>query len=215
MNHKRPTDVSDEASVGLLDYEGLKAREKRASEKRSRTLRWLATPTIILISLAILGYLLIPSLNSPRIAVSQVKCASNLRQIGLAMLLYANAHGVPARNAADLYLSVGIVSEVFCCPETTLSPARGTNAEIAAKLLLPQHNSYLIIGSVSDSTGNLPLHIAAIELPGHHKSGGNVLLSDGHVEFLIATDVQRILDASKAGQPVPYPFTPPRSASTN
>src|SRR5947209_1600319 len=94
--------------------------------------------------LVLLGAFLLPSLCGPRATANRVKCASNLRQIGQALLLYANDnHGEyprmaasagpvrtpvagaagPAENdvTAALFLLLrtqDITSEVFVCPSS-------------------------------------------------------------------------------------------------
>ena len=64
--------------------------------------------------IALLISILLPSLNRARETANRVKCASNLRQIGQAILLYANenkgaypAHLLQSRRNQPGYVHVG------------------------------------------------------------------------------------------------------------
>ena len=67
--------------------------------------------------------LMLPSITRSRPVANQVKCASNLRQIGQAILLYSQDHdGQYPDDFATLLLTEDITSEVFVCPFHTTPP---------------------------------------------------------------------------------------------
>src|SRR5687767_12248356 len=67
----------------------VRARGRRISRKSGFTLVELL---VVIAIIAALIALLLPALNRARETANQIKCASNLRQQGLAMLQYANEH---------------------------------------------------------------------------------------------------------------------------
>ena len=69
--------------------------------------------------IALLISILLPSLNKARETANRVKCASNMRIIGQALLLYANQnHGVYPPKLDDLITSQLIDGQPFVCPSS-------------------------------------------------------------------------------------------------
>ncbi len=98
----------------------------------------------------------------------RTKCASNLRQIGLALHLYAGDYNeaFPATNLAQLYPNYVADQSVFDCPS---SSAVGTAAT-------PNYN--YVTGLTESTTSNT---IIASDLDANHSSYWNVLRVDGSI----------------------------------
>lgn len=120
----------------------------------------------------------------------RVLCASNMRQILLAILMYANerpdGHFPPSLDV--LLTTEDIDEQVFLCPETSLSPAPGaTAADQAASMRAdPAHYlSYKYLGHGLTNNPNVPPQAILFEpLSDHGGSGANVGYSDGSVKWL-------------------------------
>ena len=129
--------------------------------------------------------------------VQQVRCASNLRQIGLALRLYAVENGGflppdPQTLVASQTISLGS----FVCPSTADFPAQNPGQ-------LSAHHSYIYVAA-GLSTSSKPECIVIIEDPANHNlEGSNALYADGHVEFLSMTEVQSLLNELNAGRNPP------------
>jgi prepilin-type processing-associated H-X9-DG protein len=149
--------------------------------------------------------ILLPSLNRARETANRVKCASNLRQIGQAMLLYANENGgaYPPRPE-DLLLTQEITSSIFVCPSSNDTPAPGTSAnQWASGLSTGGHDSYVYCGKGLTYSG--PANVVLVyEPPSNHSGDGcNVLFGDGHVEFITRGTAQTMISQLQAGQNPP------------
>jgi prepilin-type processing-associated H-X9-DG protein len=103
----------------------------------------------LLVAMAILGIfvsLLLPAVQAARATVRRTQCESNLRQVGLALFMYLDAHGgkaqfpacadMPAINTdlPSLVTTVGPYAEsnpqMFSCPsDITYFPVQGISYE--------------------------------------------------------------------------------------
>jgi prepilin-type processing-associated H-X9-DG protein len=146
---------------------------------------------------------LLPNLGRPRDPSNRVKCASNLRQIGLACLLYANEDPrgrFPARFE-DILLKEDITSEVFCCPSSNDERAIGPTTQATAdQLSAGGHLSYVYVGrGLTNALANDSTFVLAYEpLKNHSGQGMNVLFADGHVEWLTAAQGTTFLTVAQS-----------------
>lgn len=130
--------------------------------------------------------ILLPSLARGREKANQVKCASNLRQIGQACMLHAMDHQNAFPDTLGELLEQGIGPEVFMCPSRNGSspPKHAPREQLVAWVNENAHYEYLGKGL---KMGGNPEFVTAYErLDAHNQEGANVLFADGHVEFLLA-----------------------------
>jgi hypothetical protein len=172
-----------------LDYRNPKHPDERSPRRtwQSVVVRTLACLGV----LVLLALALIPSMGRARETARRVMCASNLRQIGQAAMLYANDHGgqLPP-DLVTLYLASDITPEVFTCPSSDIDKAPGaTTQQIAASMLAGDHLSYAWAGRgmTSSSPGRA---VIAFDLERHvpkegaRGTGINVLFNDFSVSFV-------------------------------
>ena len=187
----------------VLDYGG-------PPPKRSAKPYILGTVVGVALVLLIISILL-PSQNGggthPR-----VKCASNLRQIGQAILLYANENnGRYPDKLQTLLLTEEITSDVFTCPSSNDTAATGvTTQAIANNLTAGGHLSYIYVAKgMNLKTIGDNVVVAYDPLTNHEGTGSNVLFGDGHVEFVPAAKFKSILPKlTAATEPVTFPTVP-------
>jgi hypothetical protein len=145
--------------------------------------------------------------RSPR-----VSCAFNLRQIGLAMQLYANEnHSAYSPNFELLITTQGLGIEVFACPSSGDTKATGNTLEEAlGQLRQGSHCSYVYVGANLTDQSDAAC-VVAFDLPANHSmEGGNVLFSDAHVEWWWLPRLVQLIPALEAGlnpPPPPKPLT--------
>lgn len=124
--------------------------------------------------------------NRARVGNRGSTCASNLRQIGQAILLYANENdGSYPLRLEDLLLTQEIGSEVMICPASSDTKALGATPEqVAADLSKGGHLSYIYIGQGLNKKTVGPKTIVIYEpLTNHGGEGIHVLYGDGHVTW--------------------------------
>lgn len=126
---------------------------------------------------------------------AQVKCASNLRQIGQAMQLYAHDHnGVYPPSLALLPQTEQISYDVFICPlSSDVKAAASTTQPVTAIFAQPGHCSYIYLGQ--NLTPNCsPDCIIAFDDPANHNLQGTpILFGDGHLESFDLPTVMHLL----------------------
>jgi prepilin-type processing-associated H-X9-DG protein len=148
---------------------------------------------------------ILPMLNRAR-EVSRMRDASNMRQIGQALMLYATNHqGRYPPLLADLLIDEDITTEVFVSPQSNDTKAVGdTIAARIAALESGGHQSYIYVPNLNPAVD--PKTVLLYEpLSLHNGFGMNVLYGDGHVEFDDAKQAAGIIAELNAG------FNPPRA----
>jgi prepilin-type N-terminal cleavage/methylation domain-containing protein/prepilin-type processing-associated H-X9-DG protein len=96
---------------------------------------------VVIVIIAILAALLLPALASAKMAAEKARCLANLREIGLAIQLYAEDHhgNIPWGPKAGPYLNPGNFYPSTGAPTTLLSLQSGE--PVALGLLLRHHLS--------------------------------------------------------------------------
>ena len=80
--------------------------------------------------IALLISILLPSLNRARETANRVKCASNLKQIGLAILLYSNENrGAYPRTKASTPIAGGVSHNMIAVGHTAADPFQSTSTD--------------------------------------------------------------------------------------
>jgi hypothetical protein len=139
--------------------------------------------------------------------VNKTYCASNLHQIGLAIILYQNDHGGQCPDSfAVLIEKENLTPACFICPAVndTATPASGaTTQAVLADFATPGHCSYRYTGDgLTDKTitGDTVLAFEPIE---NHGDGCNVLFGDFHADFVDkATALKITADADAHRRPI-------------
>jgi hypothetical protein len=149
--------------------------------------------------------ILLPPLSRAREMAIRAKCASNMRQIGQGLLLYANDNGGQyPPSLKELIVTLDIGAEVFVCPSSGADVAPGPTSQAkAANLTSPKHLSYVYLGSgmASSAAGNVILVYEP--LSNHDKDGINVLYGDGSVVFLAKGQAQTTIANLATGRNPP------------
>lgn len=157
--------------------------------------RYVAWAVGVVVIGGMLVSVMLPSLCRSSETANRVKCASNLKQIGLAISLYAKDHGGQYPHLlAVLPSEQDITAEVMTCPSSNdEKPAATDIAEIVAELTAaetkaPGHKhcmSYVYVGqALTEKTVSETAVVAYEPLENHDGDGTNVLFGDGHVEFI-------------------------------
>ena len=154
--------------------------------------------------------IMLPSLNRARETANRVKCASNMKQIGQALAIYAsnNKGAYPPDLVTLLNNTPSLSLEVMTCPSSMDTPAPNAGALNAGG-----HLSYIYLPlpslrSVASPTGTVVLYEP---MTNHSNDGTNMLFADGHVEFVPKAKAQALIAAIQAGQNAP-PFAQPGRA---
>jgi prepilin-type processing-associated H-X9-DG protein len=156
--------------------------------------------------LALLISILLPSLNRARETANRVYCASNLRQIGQAELLYANENrGLLSPDFPAILMTQDITAPVFVCPasDDTPAPAPANPAAVHQQAaVLHQHCSYKYVPGQNNAAPATAV-IAYEPLTNHDGDGANFLWGDGHVSWEDKQTATALIRNLEAGQNPP------------
>jgi hypothetical protein len=125
-------------------------------------------------------------------ARDRVRCASNLRQIGQGIQMYANDNGGRYPDDLRLLRSTGIDIDVtaLACPALPDETWTATTGAVANDAPI---SSYIYFGK-GLTTPVDPLRVVAVEpLENHDGAGVNALFGDGTVKWHDRADAERLL----------------------
>ena len=143
--------------------------------------------------------ILLPALNRAKAAARRVACASNLRQMSMAAIMYANDNN--GQFPQDFAQMLPYVKEprVFLCPAT----GRTVPAEVAAGApeqkakWVNENADYVYLGAKQrlEGPGQPATTILIYEkLENHRGEGINIAFADGHVEWLMMPQAKEMIE---------------------
>ncbi|HSU67274.1 MAG TPA: H-X9-DG-CTERM domain-containing protein [Tepidisphaeraceae bacterium] len=140
---------------------------------------------------------LLPSLNRAREQANRVKSASNLRQIGLAAVMYANNNkGKLPDDFKAMIVEEDLVPQVFVNPRGGDMPAIPPNKDQWPEWV-EEHSDYVWLGKGKSVTTAGPETVIAHEKLEENPEGVNLLFGDGHVEWMPASGARETIERSK------------------
>jgi len=150
----------------------------------------------------------LPASNPPYADAPQIHSASNLRQIGLAIMQYSNDNaGAFPDSFQTLLMKEELNSAVFVSPLTSDTPAQGpTTQVIASQLAAVGHLSYVYLGKGLTTKITAPDTIVAYERFSQSSTGTNILFGDFHVDWVAAATAAKIIAKAASGK---FPVTMP------
>jgi prepilin-type processing-associated H-X9-DG protein len=198
---KLMAELSPAGSVAWSDDEGFHARSI-SPFPGSETLVIDPISGMMYNQASIMVAVLIPSSNRSRETANRVKCASNLRQLGQAMLLYANENkGKYPPDLGTLLLTQDMTVNVFVCPSSgTEIPKNLKTREERAKWI-DEHSDYIYAGAGLGSDAPPQIILIHEKQNNHDHDGMNLLYGDGHVEFQTLPDARQQIESSGKTDP--------------
>lgn len=138
----------------------------------------------------------LPSINRARETANRVKCASNMKQIGSAILLYANEHKMHyPPDLGTLVITEEIADDAFVCPDSNtqrVDPTGLTLDQLRARVTATTDYIYLGQNLKADADQD---QLVLYEKIDNHTNGMNMLFADGSVYFMLNKDADRIIAA--------------------
>ena len=148
----------------------------------------------------LMASILLPSFSKARETANRAKSASNLHQIGLAILLYQQDNNQKFPDDLGVLVNAEqIGAEVFLSPGTDHAvPAEfaGMTAEEKAKWV-DENSDYVFLGK-GQKNPDATFIVAYEKLTLHDGDGANVLFGDGHAEWLTAAEAKEKIDQQTA-----------------
>ncbi len=151
-----------------------------------------------------IGSIARPAIMAERERVRRTQCASNERQLGVAMMLYSkDNHDQLPPDLGTLITSQDLSATLVLCPSalTKLPPNFDAMLKADKANWINDNSDYVYIGkglNLSDATASRQL-IMFEKDAAHGGSGMNLLFSDGSTEFRSAADAKKIIQDQRGG----------------
>jgi len=129
---------------------------------------------VLLLYIPMLIAIMLPALNQAREWTNRTKCASNLHQIYVGMLLYSNADPKQSYppDLGTLYMNQDMTLQVFICPSGTTSiPSNISNGPKSQQQAqwINQNSDYVYLGKGKTDDAGVSTVLAYEPLGNHHK----------------------------------------------
>jgi hypothetical protein len=136
-----------------------------------------------------------------------IHCATNLRILGQAMLLYANEHERRFPNdLAEIVSTQDVTPQVVICAHSTDSATTVPSTQITMTdlNLVPGHSSFVYLGK-GLKLDPPAARVLAYDPLEHHPAGTYFLYGDWRVDYLPAPAAAKIIAELNAGHNPPRP----------
>ena len=142
---------------------------------------------------------------------SFTRCGSNLRQVGMYVIMYAIEHGDRLPDSLeDLIVNSPLpreydrIAECMVCPLSNDVPAQGnTAAKVAEQLESGGHVSYVYVGKGLTRATATPRHVIAYEREGNHPQRRGsplwVLFGDMRVDRVTPAELRKLVKELQSG----------------
>ncbi|MDB5294299.1 MAG: hypothetical protein JWO31_282 [Phycisphaerales bacterium] len=192
--------LSPAGSVTWTDKDGIHA--KMLSPFPGATVL-AADPLSSTQSAPFLASVLLPSLNRAREQANRVKSASNLRQIGIAGIMYANENkGRFPATMGELFRKSELTAEVAVNPRVNTGPAPRFADPVQAAKWVEANGGYVWIGGGLKTTEG-PDTIIGYEKEDGLTEGLNLLFADCHVEWYAMDAAREKINAQRTKRGLP------------
>jgi prepilin-type processing-associated H-X9-DG protein len=161
--------------------------------------------------------ILLPALNTAKERANRVKCASNMRQMGMGVLLYANENrGKYPPTIGDL-VAMDLNWQVFTCPTGAHVEPPPPDVQADPKKLAAWVNEnahYVYLGANMNANMGADRLLMYEKADNHGQQGLNLLYNDGHVEWQhmqgALQEIQRQQQPAPGAAPAPPAQPRPR-----
>jgi prepilin-type processing-associated H-X9-DG protein len=167
---------------------------------RRKVIRRVIVLTMTL-ALMLVGTVLYLAAHRAIAGANRVCSASNLKQIGLAMIMYANDHHGEFPDSMETILATtDITLPTFVYPGgNDIPPSGATTQAVLIDLTKRGHCSYLYFGGGLSSACEPSAVLACERAMPETRDGMNVLMGDGHIEFIAEPAATQLRAALASG----------------
>ncbi|MCJ7664343.1 MAG: DUF4190 domain-containing protein [Desulfobacterales bacterium] len=156
----------------------------------------IVVPIVMVPFVAIFMAILMPALTQARFQAQRVVCTNNLKQLGLATIMYAddnNSKYPTSDKWCDLIKQYHKDDKLYACPSVEQGKCTyAINKNLHEHGILGQRASELVLLFESKPGWNQSGGPEILSTENHQGKGCNILFSDGHVRFVRVEDINEL-----------------------